>query len=131
MKRRMECLVEKRDGRREWLRATKLARSITLALEAVGAGERFRAFELASAVLSGLRRPSGPIARCENDRRPVRVTEIAAAVEHTLTAAGFPHAAATYAQCGAEQRRRRSVLVAAPPAVSRFGFDLPPDPRLS
>jgi hypothetical protein len=56
MKRRTEHLVEKRDGRREYLRATKLARSIHLALCGVGVDEDWRALELANVVLEGLRR---------------------------------------------------------------------------
>ena len=55
MKRRTEHLVEKRDGRREYLRATKLARSIHLALFEIGVDEDWRALELATVVLEGLR----------------------------------------------------------------------------
>jgi hypothetical protein len=43
MKRRTEHLVEKRDGRTEFLRATKLARSIHLAMHSVGVDEDWRA----------------------------------------------------------------------------------------
>ena len=43
MKRRTEHLVEKRDGRREFLRATKLARSVHLALYEIGVDEDWRA----------------------------------------------------------------------------------------
>ena len=45
MKRRTEHLVEKRDGRTEFVRATKLARSIHLALSSVGVDEDWRAIE--------------------------------------------------------------------------------------
>lgn len=55
MKRRTEHLVEKRDGRTEYLRATKLARSIHLALVSVGVDEDWRALELANVVLLALR----------------------------------------------------------------------------
>ena len=55
MKRRTEHLVEKRDGRTEFLRATKLARSIHLALHSTGVDEDWRALEVTSTVLAGLR----------------------------------------------------------------------------
>ena len=54
MKRRSEHLVQKRDGRTEFLRATKLARSIHLALQSVGVDEDWRALDVSTAVLAGL-----------------------------------------------------------------------------
>ena len=55
MKRRTEHLVLKRDGRTEFLRATKLARSIHLALHSVGVDEDWRAIEIASVALQTIR----------------------------------------------------------------------------
>ena len=55
MKRRAEHLVEKRDGRTEWLRTTKLARSVHQALCSVGVNEDWRALEVANAVIQGVR----------------------------------------------------------------------------
>lgn len=107
MKRRAEFLVEKRDGRREWLRAEKLARSIHLALTAVGAGESWRAVDLADAVLNGVRKRS--LAR--GDQHALRTIELADAVQQVLIATGYPGAAWAFTQVGAE-RRRRSVLLA-------------------
>lgn len=107
MKRRAEFLVEKRDGRREWLRATKLARSIHLALAAIGAGEAWRAVDLAETVLTALRKRNA----LRGDGGSLSTIEIADAVQQVLIATGFPGAAWAFTQVGAE-RRRRSVLLA-------------------
>ena len=107
MKRRAEFLVTKRDGRKEWLRATKLGRSIQRAAEAATAGdvivEQWWAMELTAAVLQGLRQKCG--------RGEVLTTAcLADAVEQVFLATGFPQAAAAYRQAGAAQRHRRTVL---------------------
>ena len=95
MKRRPEHLVQKRDGRREFLRATKLARSIHLALHSVGVDEDWRALELANVVLQALRQKRE--ARAEPGEHVVLTTaEIADAVQHLLVVTGQPHAAAGY-----------------------------------
>ena len=107
MKRRAEFLVEKRDGRREWLRATKLARSIHLALLAIGAGEAWRAADLADTVLSALRKRSA----LRGDTDSLTTIEIADAVQQVLIATGFAGAAWAFTKVGAE-RRRRGVLLA-------------------
>ena len=60
MKRRSEHLVRKRDGRTEFLRATKLARSVHLALKSVGVDDDWRAQEVGAAVLAGVRRRLDP-----------------------------------------------------------------------
>jgi ATP cone domain len=110
MKRRVEFLVEKRDGRREWLRATKLARSIHLALQSAGVDEDWRALEVASTVLLGLRRrrADDPMAGCG----VLTTTEIADAVQHVLVVTGQPVAAAAYGAVSAERGRRRRALEA-------------------
>lgn len=107
MKRRAEFLVRKRDGRKEWLRATKLGRSIQKAVEAATAGdivvEQWWAMELTAAVLQGLRQKHG--------RGEVLTTAcLAAAVEQVFLAMGFPQAAEAYREAGAAQRHRRTVL---------------------
>lgn len=107
MKRRAEFLVEKRDGRREWLRATKLARSIHLALSAIGAGEAWRAVDLAETVLTALRKRNA----VRGDTDSLSTIELADAVQQVLIATGFPGAAWAFTQVGAE-RRRRGVLLA-------------------
>jgi len=106
MKRRAEFLVEKRDGRREWLRATKLARSIHLALAAVGAGEAWRAVDLAETVLAGVRKRS----LLRGDTESLTTIEIADAVQQVLIATGFPGAAWAFTKVGAERRRRGALL---------------------
>jgi hypothetical protein len=103
MKRTQEYLVQKRDGRREWLRSTKLARSIHRALTVTGAGEEWRAFELASTVLAGLRQKHGT--RCA-----ITTGELATAVERVLSATGFQAAAFHYAKARADCVQRRRLL---------------------
>ena len=114
MSQRADFLVEKRDGRIQRLRATKLARSIYLALRAANRGELGRAADLASAVLTGLR------VICDHGR-PVRSQEIASAVQRALTGAGFPAAAWTYDGVSRERARRRSMwfeLAMTSPSIS-------------
>ena len=95
MKRRTEHLVEKRDGRREFLRATKLARSIHLALFEIGVDEDWRALELATVVLEGLRtrRTGDPEASVPGGSLVLSSGEIADAVQHLLVVTGQPAAA--------------------------------------
>lgn len=108
MKRRTEHLVEKRDGRREFLRATKLARSVHLALYAIGVDEDWRAIEVASAVLEGLRERRKNVAEVG----PVVLTtsEIADSVQHLLVVTGQPAAAVSYGAVQAERARRRHAV---------------------
>ncbi len=119
MKRRAEFLVEKRDGRRVWLRATKLAHSILLALQSGQIEEPWRAVDLASSVLTGLRSVHG--------EKTVLSTELLAdAVQRVLTATGFHVAAGAYELVGAEQRRRRLTLSGGAWCRERLpGHDLP------
>ncbi len=111
MKRRTEHLVEKRDGRTEFLRATKLARSIHLALVSVGVDEDWRALELANVVVLALRRKHG---EGEGSKGSAAVTlttaEIADAVQHLLVVTGQPAAAVAYGAMAAERSRRRGAL---------------------
>ncbi|MFO1077756.1 MAG: hypothetical protein U1E73_08520 [Planctomycetota bacterium] len=129
MKRRSEHLVRKRDGRTEFLRATKLARSIHQALQSVGIDEDWRALELANVVLTALQqrgRAAGAktagakIAGAKiagGDARAAAVamltTEaIADAVQHVLVATGQPHAAVAYGAKAAERARRHRAFAA-------------------
>src|SRR5262245_34922530 len=108
MKRRTEHLVLKRDGRMEFLRATKLARSIHLALHSVGVDEDWRAIEIANVALQALRQKRQEGAGEE----PVVLTtsELSDAGQHLLVAPGQPAAAVAYGAVAAERtRRRRSV----------------------
>ncbi|MEZ5965789.1 MAG: ATP cone domain-containing protein [Planctomycetota bacterium] len=98
----MDFLVEKRDGRREWLRATKLARSIRLALIAAEAADDWLATELAAAVIVGL--------RARGDTAAVQTAVVADAVGRVLIAAGHARAAAAYASVRSERSRRRAEL---------------------
>lgn len=118
MKRRTEHLVEKRDGRREYLRATKLARSIHLALFEIGVDEDWRALELATVVLEGLRTRRRDEKESASRRDPLvlNTVEIADAVQHLLVVTGQPAAAVSYGAVQAERgRRRQSVATMAPP----------------
>ena len=123
MKRRTEHLVEKRDGRREFLRATKLARSIHLALYEIGVDEDWRAIELATVVLEGLRTRrsrEGTASAPKSGALVLNTSEIADAVQHLLVVTGQPAAAVSYGAVQAERvRRRQSVAtMAAPVAVA-------------
>lgn len=108
MKRRAEFWVRKRDGRREWLRANKLGRSIQRAVEAATAGdlavEDWWAMELTAAVLQGL-------AKNQGQGEVLTTSRLARAVEQVLLAMGFPQAAEAYHRAGADQRHRRRILV--------------------
>jgi hypothetical protein len=116
MKRRTEYLVEKRDGRREFLRATKLARSVHLALYEIGVDEDWRALELASVVLEGLRQKrkasqsSSPAAIPVGGPVVLTTTEIADSVQHLLVVTGQPTAAVAYGAVQVERARRRQVV---------------------
>ena len=116
MKRRTEHLVEKRDGRREFLRATKLARSVHLALYEIGVDEDWRALELASVVLEGLRQKrkssqsSSPVAVPVGGPVVLTTTEIADSVQHLLVVTGQPTAAVAYGAVQVERARRRQVV---------------------
>lgn len=109
MKRRAEHLVHKRDGRREFLRATKLARSIHLALHSVGVDEDWRALELANVVLTGLRQKKCGAVACADDV-VLSTAEIADAVQHLLVVTGQPSAAVAFGAVAAERSRRRASL---------------------
>ncbi len=130
MKRKAEFLVEKRDGRREWLRATKLTRSILLAFSSVDADEPdvdepWRAMDVACSVLTGLRSLQGEGAVLTTD-------SLSEAVPRVLLATGHANAAGAYERVGAEQQRRRRAL-GATTSAHRFSpsghtgmFDRPP-----
>ena len=114
MKRATGYRVKKRDGRSEWLRATKLARSIGLAIAASRGeefdlsssgftGEDWRTADLTAAILTGLRNQHGT-------NHPLPTSVIADAVQQVLLATGFPCAAEEYARMSGEQQRRRTTL---------------------
>ena len=135
MKRRSEHLVQKRDGRTEFLRATKLARSIHLALQSVGVDEDWRAIEIGAAVLAGVRQrsdlPSKAGSAVSSDsastvheaeplvgddgsvpRRGVTLTTemLADAVQRVLVANGQAAAAVAFGAVATERSRRRSSM---------------------
>ncbi len=129
MKRRAEHLVHKRDGRREFLRATKLARSIHLALHSVGIDEDWRALELANVVLTALRQKKRPDAAVEAELA-LSTTEIGDAVQHVLVVTGQPQAAVAFGAVAAERSRRRSSL-ATMSRTGTFATGPAPDPMLA
>jgi len=133
MRRRTEHLVLKRDGRTEFLRATKLARSIHLALHSVGVDEDWRALEVANVVLQALRQKrsgdvDGAAAASVGETTLaglLSTTEISDAVQHLLVITGQPSAAVAYGAVAAERTRRRRSLA----TIGRFGdSDLPVAP---
>ncbi len=108
MKRRAEHLVLKRDGRTEFLRATKLARSVHFALQSVGVDEDWRALDLTSAVLAGLRARREQVIE---DGAPVLSTaELASAVHGVLVANGHAAAAVAFEATFRERELRRALL---------------------
>jgi hypothetical protein len=117
VKRRPEHLVQKRDGRREFLRATKLARSIHLALHSVGVDEDWRALELANVALQALRHKREAIAE-PGDHVVLTTAEIADAVQHLLVVTGQPSAAVAFGAVAAERSRRRQSLATMSRAVA-------------
>ncbi len=92
------CPVEKRDGRVERLRATKLARSIHVALDAVGAAAPAATVQLAAAVLARL----GSAPR-------LQTSDIAAVVVDVLQRQGLMQTALAYESVRVERRRRRAI----------------------
>lgn len=110
MKRRAEHLVEKRDGRTEWLRTTKLARSVHQALCSVGVNEDWRALEIANAVVHGVRARRDAALALGRNVGPMSTTELADAVQNVLVATGQAAAAAAYGAMGVERQRRRNSL---------------------
>lgn len=128
MKRRAEHLVQKRDGRREFLRSTKLARSIHLALHSVGVDEDWRALELANVVLQALRQKRRPADEAA-DHVVLTTTEISDAVQHLLVVTGQPTAAVSFGAVAAERSRRRQSL-ATLSRTSGLGAPLSAEPVL-
>lgn len=157
MKRQASFRIRKRDGRVEWLRSSKLARSIGLALTAAesvlderatqvafsvddpGGGlivefkEDWRAIDLATAVLTGLcgetQVSKGEIPEWTSER-------VAQAVQRVLSATGYSAAATAYARACSMQARRRSVIQSAMSSARRgrsdnSGEDSDPTGRLS
>jgi len=111
MKRRSEHLVRKRDGRSEFLRVTKLARSIHEAMHSVGIDEDWRAIELANVVLHALRQKRAAATGEDPSAEIVLSTaELADAVQHVLVVTGQPQAAVAYGAVAAERTRRRRSL---------------------
>ncbi len=107
VRRREAYLVEKRDGRREWLRTTKLARSIRAALsvesdDVASGADDWLAMDLATAVIGGL--------RARGDLSVVRTERIGEATVRVLIATGYPRAAAAYTRVGTDRVRRRGTL---------------------
>lgn len=142
MKRRSEHLVRKRDGRSEFLRATKLARSIHLALQSVGVNEDWRALELANVILTALRQRVAPgdaaataqpvaldavgLDTVALDTVALDTAAIADAVQHVLVVTGQPQAAVAYGAVAAErQRRRRSLALLARSSAADPADELP------
>ena len=133
MKRRAEFLVDKRDGRREWLRRTKLAHSIHMAFHSAdiqagdepdpepwragdpepwraGDPEPWRAGDLEPWRAVDLASAVLTGLRSVHGQAVLTTHQLAAAVARVLMATGFPLAADAYERCGAERRRRRWAL---------------------
>lgn len=139
MKRQARFRVRKRDGRVEWMRASKLARSIGLALTAAeslvdgrttqvafsvddpgGAlvtecPEDWRAIDMATAVITGL---CGELDGSSDEVAKWTAERIAQAVQKVLSATGYEAAATAYARASDIQSRRRGVLHSAMPSMN-------------
>jgi hypothetical protein len=107
MNRRSEHLVEKRDGRTEFLRATKLARSVHLALHSVGVDEDWRALEVTATVIAGLRQKHAESAQHGYAKSMLTTLELFDAVQSVLIATGQAEAAVAYGTVSVERSRRR------------------------
>ncbi|MGC6487051.1 MAG: hypothetical protein ACON4Z_05370 [Planctomycetota bacterium] len=92
-----------------------MARSIHLALYEIGVDEDWRAIELATVVLEGLRTRRDGASNAGGF--VLSTTEIADAVQHALVVTGQPAAAVSYGAVQAERSRRRgAVATLSPPA---------------
>jgi len=100
-----------------------LARSIHLALFEIGVDEDWRALELATVVLEGLRaRRGGEVGDVSTGCGFVLSTdEIADAVQHLLVVTGQPAAAVSYGAVQAERCRRRQSVATLPAAGEAAG----------
>lgn len=96
MKRQAEYLVRKRDGRCEWLRATKLARSVHAALAAAGSVTRERSLDLATEVVGRLRRE-------RSGDEVVGTAQIATVARRVLIERGYSLAALLFAEFGSRR----------------------------
>ena len=101
MKRQAEFLVSKRDGRREWLRATKLARSVHDALAAIGIDDRSVSLDIATQVVGRLRQQRG--------MDDLQTSQVGTMVQEELVRRGFSLAALFYAEVGQRKRGREVV----------------------
>ena len=133
MQRTARFRVRKRNGRTEWLRSSKLARSIARALTAVGAqsnrvasycvpGEEWRTVDFTTTVLTGLR---GEL----YDDQPLETARIGEAVQQLFCATGFVDVASAFARVSNEQHRRRSAMLDAATELPGALMHLPDDPR--
>lgn len=103
MNRRAEYLVCKRDGRREWLRATKLAHSVRLAMEGAGYHDTWRAVDIAGTVIAGLRSKHG-------EEESLHSVEIAAATAAVLGAVVSTTASARYQAFAVRKREQQRLM---------------------
>lgn len=136
MRRTARYRIRKRDGRIEWLRTSKLGRSIHRAMqtaadevgdveagEAAGLlpGEEWRTLDLVSGVVAALREEFGEDALLSTAR-------LAEAVPQALWAAGLPLAARAFTRVGGEQLRQRAALhLAMPPQAAELSGACAPD----
>ena len=133
-------MVEKRDGRRQWLRLTKTAQSIERAL-ASAPGEQ-PASAVAERVPAGslVMHRGGPLVASELAAQALKLARktvatsgtalptaiIAEAVQTVLVADGRPVAASRFAEVGFEQQRRQRAFFGCAP-----GTDNPPSSRFT
>jgi hypothetical protein len=106
VKPRADFRIERRDGRCEWLRTSKLARSLRAALCAAGEGEpggELDSLELAAEVVSALRAGAEPAV-------PLHAEQVAAAAARALCARGFLRSAGLYLEFRAARAHRQRAL---------------------
>ncbi len=94
----------------EWLRTSKLVRSIHLAIESQielpSLGEEWRSMDLATSVLLGVR----SMLEKEGKEDVVDTRDLAQATAQVLQATGFPLASVAYVATGRERRHRRTAM---------------------
>ncbi|MGE0141706.1 MAG: hypothetical protein AB7I19_02310 [Planctomycetota bacterium] len=127
MKRNVQFLIQKRDGRSEWLRASKIARSLQRACEAAGVPD-CDVFDLTAKVMRDLSTRATIAAPSSGDRSTagsggssapgsgaaesiaLTADAVAASVTRVLYASGLTTAATCYVVAARERSARKQVL---------------------
>jgi hypothetical protein len=115
-----ESVIEKRDGRREWLRSVKTARSIVRAAEAAGPGSALADAELDEFAVTAIAIELARRVARERGARWISAEVLSESVQAVLAAGGRHEVANVFAAERVRRDRRARVL--------RRGNDLSVDP---